>query len=91
MLPQIQQSFIEEYCKAGGIDKVLVEYEEMCIDDNCDGSLGDCDPTASWRNHGHFVRCVAHEVNSLVDAGYITKEKGDALISSAAQSDVGKK
>lgn len=27
MLPQIQQSFIEEYCKAGGIDKVLVEYE----------------------------------------------------------------
>ena len=27
MLPQIQQSFIEEYCKQGGIDKVLVEYE----------------------------------------------------------------
>jgi len=26
MLPQIQQSFIEEYCKQGGIDKVLVEY-----------------------------------------------------------------
>ena len=26
-LPQIPQSFIEEYCKAGGIDKVLVEYE----------------------------------------------------------------
>ena len=43
MLPQIQQSFIEEYCKAGGIDKVLVEYEEMCIDDNCDGS-GKCGP-----------------------------------------------
>jgi hypothetical protein len=27
-LPQIPQSFIEEYCKAGGIDKVLVEYED---------------------------------------------------------------
>ena len=26
-LPQIPQSFIEEYCKAGGIDEVLVEYE----------------------------------------------------------------
>lgn len=24
--PQIPQSFIEDYCKAGGIDKVLVEY-----------------------------------------------------------------
>ena len=27
-LPQIPQSFIEDYCKAGGIDKVMVEYEE---------------------------------------------------------------
>ena len=26
-LPQIPQSFIEEYCKAGGIDEVLVEYD----------------------------------------------------------------
>ena len=26
MLPQIQQSFIEEYCKAGGIDKVLIPF-----------------------------------------------------------------
>jgi hypothetical protein len=25
--PQIPQSFIEEYCKVGGIDEVLVEYE----------------------------------------------------------------
>lgn len=61
------------------------------VDENCDGSLGDCDPTTEWRNHGHFVRCVAHEVESLVDAGYITQEEGDVLISSAAQSDVGKK
>ena len=28
-LPKIPQSFIEEYCKAGGIDKVLVEYENI--------------------------------------------------------------
>jgi hypothetical protein len=28
-LPQIPQSFIEEYCKAGGIDRVMVE----CIDE----------------------------------------------------------
>jgi hypothetical protein len=27
ILPQIPQSFIEEYCKAGGIDEVLVEWE----------------------------------------------------------------
>lgn len=28
-LPQIPQSFIEEYCKAGGIDEVLVELESI--------------------------------------------------------------
>jgi hypothetical protein len=32
-LPQIPQSFIEEYCKAGGIDKVMVEVEEIIVQD----------------------------------------------------------
>jgi hypothetical protein len=31
-LPQIPQSFIEEYCKQGGIDKVELEYEENVVD-----------------------------------------------------------
>jgi hypothetical protein len=66
-----------------------VELPGNLQDENCDGSLGDCDPTAPWRNHGHFVRCVAHEVEALVEAGHITEEHGDALIRSAAQSDVG--
>jgi N-acetylneuraminic acid mutarotase len=60
------------------------------IDENCDGSLGACDPTAEWRNHGQFVRCVAHEVNALIEAGLITEEEGDALVRSAAHSEVGK-
>ncbi len=33
-LPQIPQSFIEEYCKAGGIDKVLVEWENRVSTDD---------------------------------------------------------
>lgn len=37
-LPQIQQSFIEEYCKQGGIDKVLVEYTEIEMCFNYNGS-----------------------------------------------------
>ena len=61
------------------------------IDENCDGSLGACDPTAEWKNHGQFVRCVAHEVDALIEAGILTEEEGDALITNAAQSDVGKK
>jgi hypothetical protein len=60
------------------------------VDENCDGSLGACDPTTVWRNHGQFVRCVAHEVDALVAAGAITEAEGDFLTQSAAQSNVGK-
>jgi hypothetical protein len=67
-----------------------LELPGNAIDENCDGSLGACDPIAEWRNHGQFVRCVAHEVNALIDAGLITEEEGDALVRNAAQSDVGK-
>lgn len=61
------------------------------IDENCDGSLGACDPNAEWKNHGQYVRCVAHETDALIEAGILTQEEGDELISSAAQSDIGKK
>lgn len=61
------------------------------IDENCDGSLGDCDPNANWKNHGQFVRCVAHETDALIKAGALTQDEGDELISSAAKSNVGKK
>ena len=60
------------------------------VDDNCDGSLGDCDPNGCWKNHGQFVRCVAHETDLLMDFGLLTQEEGDELISSAAKSDVGR-
>ena len=59
-------------------------------DENCDGLLGVCDPTAIWRNHGQFVQCVAREVRVLVRNGRITKQAGDVLIRSAAHSNVGK-
>lgn len=61
------------------------------IDEDCNGSLGNCDPNAIWKNHGEYVRCVAHEVKELVNTGLITQEVGDVLVSSAAQSDIGKK
>ena len=61
------------------------------IDENCDGSLGDCDPCFPWRNHGEYVRCVAHGVEALVLAGHLLEEQGDVLVMSAATSDVGKR
>jgi predicted GH43/DUF377 family glycosyl hydrolase len=59
------------------------------IDENCDGVVL-CDPTATWKNHGAFVRCVANSASALLDQGLITQEQADAIISEAAQSAVGK-
>jgi hypothetical protein len=61
------------------------------VDENCDGSLGSCDPCHDWPNHGQYVRCVAHDTNLLVEQLLISDEQGDALVSSAAQSSIGKK
>lgn len=61
------------------------------VDENCDGDLGDCWPCLSWKNHGQYVRCTAHSVEELVSLGILTEEEGDTIITSAAQSQIGKK
>ena len=45
----------------------------------------------TWRNHGEYVSTVAHIVASFVQQGLITDEQADAIVSSAAESDCGKK
>jgi hypothetical protein len=59
------------------------------LDEDCDGSLGACDPGADWRNPGEFVSCVAREAASLVAAGSISHETGRLLIRQAAHSTSG--
>lgn len=61
------------------------------IDENCDGNLGVCDPCGDWSSHGQYVRCVVQDVEILVGAGVLTEEEGDALATSAARSEIGKK
>ncbi len=45
----------------------------------------------AWKNHGRYVRCVAHRAEALALSGQITTEDADAIVSAAAQSGVGKK
>jgi hypothetical protein len=59
------------------------------LDQDCDGVVP-CDPTATYRNHGRFVSCVALEAESLFLAGRLTEDAKDALVEQAARSDVGK-
>jgi hypothetical protein len=45
----------------------------------------------TWKNHGQYVSTVAQLVASFLDQGLITEEQADAIVSSAAESDCGKK
>jgi hypothetical protein len=50
-----------------------------------------CVCSASWKNHGAYVRCVAHAAEALLNAGHITQAEKDAVVSAAGQSSCGTK
>ncbi len=51
----------------------------------------ECLCEARWKNHGAFVKCVAHATNDLVDLGLITDEEKDVIQSNAGNSSCGHK
>lgn len=46
---------------------------------------------SKWKNHGAYVRSVAHASQDFVDAGLISEEEKDAIVSSSGQSQCGAK
>ena len=50
-----------------------------------------CPCNDSWRNHGAYVRCVARTSEDFVNAGLISQEEKDSVVSTAARSDCGVK
>lgn len=49
-----------------------------------------CPTNATYRNHGQYVQCVAHEADRQVAAGLITSSEKDAIVATAAKSGIGK-
>lgn len=49
-----------------------------------------CPTAAAYRNHGQYVQCVAHEAEAQRTAGLISAQEKDAMVATAANSQVGK-
>lgn len=63
----------------------IVDAEGCSIEDRCP-----CDNDNGWKNHGAYVRCVAHRSNDFLEAGLIIEAEKDAIVSTAAESACGK-
>ena len=74
-----------------GIDQCLGTASGAVV--NADGCAIEqiCPCATSWKNHGGYVKCVAHTAHDFLDAGLITSEQREEYISSAARSECGHK
>lgn len=50
-----------------------------------------CPCDNNWKNHGGYVKCVAHTSEDFLDAGLITELEKDGIVSTAGQSSCGSK
>lgn len=57
LLPRLSQSFIEEYCEQGGIDKVLVEYKPECLCTDSFNKLLECEHSEQADKTGKKYFC----------------------------------
>ncbi|MEX1198934.1 MAG: thrombospondin type 3 repeat-containing protein [Pseudohongiellaceae bacterium] len=81
-------SILSETVSIAGIDTGVsnsLSASGCTVADTLDASC-----SGDYNNHGQFVSCVAKTVNGLVLADLLTGAEGGVIVSTAAQSDIGK-
>lgn len=78
---------VTDACPATGPGEVV---SSQGMDQGC--SIADlCPCDNDWKNHGAYVRCVAHTSGAFVDVGLITDTERGVIVAEAGQSDCGHK
>ncbi len=49
-----------------------------------------CPSENDYKNHGQYMKCVAHSAKDFLEAGLITEDERKAIVSEAAKSDIDK-
>jgi len=77
----------------GGADDCPMTITGEVIDaDGCSvNDLSPCENQNKWKNHGAYVRSVAHTSEDFVAAGLITEVEKDTIVSTAGSSSCGAK
>jgi hypothetical protein len=74
---------------AGEDDVCPYTEADQLVDANGCSIVDLCPCDNDWKNHGAFVRCVAHASEDFLDASLITEAEKDDIVSAAAQSECG--
>jgi hypothetical protein len=74
----------DDECEDTPVDEIVDPSNGCSIDQTCA-----CDK--EWKNHGVYVKCVAHISEDLVDTGLISETEKDDIVSDAAESECGSK
>ncbi len=88
-----------DVCDTDDDNDGVLDAEDQCINtmpgETINGtgcSIADLCPCDNpWKNHGGYVKCVAHTSETFVADGLITEADKDAIVSEAGQSDCGSK
>ena len=75
---------------ADGADQCLATAPGDLVDASGCSIADRCPCQGDWRNHGAYVRCVAHTSGLFASAGLIATTEKDAIVSAGAQSVCGK-